>query len=196
MLKIALIVGSTRPNRFADLPVQWLVEGASARTDFKLDILDLREFQLPFFDEGISPSMTNGEYATPQANAWRNRIGEYDGYIATVAEYNHGPTGVLKNAFDSAYVEWRRKPIGFVGYGGVGGARAIEQLRTVAVELQMTPLKHEVNIGVEPYIAVANKDKSLNDYNFLIASRNDLFDHLVWWASALKAARNKPTLVF
>lgn len=195
MLKIGLIIGSTRPNRFADQPAEWLMEGAASRNDFDLDILDLRNFDLPFFDEGISPYMTNGAYSRPEANAWRHQIGRYDGYIATVAEYNHGPTGVLKNALDSAYIEWHRKPIGFVGYGGVGGARAIEQLRTITVELQMTPLKHEVNIGIEPYMAVANKDKTLSDFAFLTASRNDLFDNLAWWASALKAARNKLTLV-
>lgn len=67
--------------------------------------------------------------AEPQAEAWRKRIGEFDGSIATVAEYNHGPAAVLKNAFDSASLEWQRKPIAFVGYGGVGAARAIETLR-------------------------------------------------------------------
>lgn len=195
MLKIALIVGSTRPNRFADLPVTWLTEAAANRTDFQLDTLDLRDFNLPFFEEGIPPSMVSGQYANAQANVWRDRIRSYDGYIATVAEYNHGPTAVLKNAFDSAWTEWRRKPIGFVGYGGVGGARAIEQLRGIAVELQMAPLKHEVNIGREPYVAVAMKEKRLNDFEYLNASRNDLFDQLAWWASALREARTKPRLV-
>jgi NAD(P)H-dependent FMN reductase len=123
MLKVGLIVGSTRPNRFADTPVQWLVEGASARSDLQLTVLDLRDYRLPFFNEPASPMATSGMYTEPEAEAWRKRIGEFDAFIATVAEYNHGPTAVLKNAFDSALLEWQRKPIAFVGYGGVGGSR-------------------------------------------------------------------------
>jgi NAD(P)H-dependent FMN reductase len=121
MLKIGLIVGSTRPNRFADVPVQWLVEAASARSDLRLTVLDLRDYRLPFFNEPASPMSTGGVYTEPEAEAWRKRIGEFDAFIATVAEYNHGPTAVLKNAFDSASVEWQRKPIAFVGYGDASG---------------------------------------------------------------------------
>jgi NAD(P)H-dependent FMN reductase len=96
---------------------------------------------------------------------------------------------VLKNAFDSASLEWQRKPIAFVGYGGVGGARAIETLRGVVVELQMAPIKQEVNIGMEPYLGIVQKGATLNDYEYLVQSRKVMFDHLVWWGVALKAAR-------
>ncbi len=109
MLKVGLIVGSTRPNRFADIPVPWLVEGASARRDLQLTVLDLRDFRLPFFNEPASPMATGGVYSEPAAEAWRKRIGEFDAFVALVAEYNHGPTAVLKNAFDSALNEWQRK---------------------------------------------------------------------------------------
>src|SRR6202165_1484031 len=129
MLKVGLIVGSTRPNRFADTPVQWLVEGASARRDLQLAVLDLRDYRLPFFNEPASPAFPGGVYSEPEAEAWRKRIGEFDAFIATVAEYNHGPTAVLKNAFDSASLEWQRKPIAFVGYGGRGRGRAVVTLR-------------------------------------------------------------------
>jgi NAD(P)H-dependent FMN reductase len=136
MLKVGLIVGSTRPNRFADTPVKWLIEGTSKRRDLKLTVLDLRDYRLPFFNEPASPMATGGIFSEPEAEAWRKRIGEFDAFIATVAEYNHGPTAVLKNAFDSALLEWQRKPIAFVGYGGVGGARAIETLRGAVIELR------------------------------------------------------------
>ena len=192
MLKIGLIVGSTRPNRFADTPARWIEEGAAARPDLMLEVLDLREFALPLFDEPMSPSFTGGVYSRPEAEAWRARIGELDGYIATVAEYNHGPTGALKNAFDSAFLEWRRKPIAFVGYGGVGGARAIEQLRGVAVELQMAPIKPEVNIAMEPFLGVLRDGRSLDDYPYLAQTRKAVFDDLVWWGRALKAGREAP----
>jgi NAD(P)H-dependent FMN reductase len=191
MLKIGLIIGSTRPNRFADTPAQWLLRGASSRRDFEFEVLDLREADLPFFAEPQSPAATNGVYTQPKAEAWRHKIHACDAFVATVAEYNHGPTAVLKNAFDSAYLEWNRKPIAFVGYGGVGGARAIEQLRGIAIELQMAPIKFEVNIGMEPFLAVLTQGKSLDDFEFLGKSRATMFDQLVWWASALRAARTE-----
>jgi len=192
MLKIGLIVGSTRPNRFADTPVKWLVEGAAARTDLQLQVLDLRDYKLPFLNEPVPPAYTGGIYAQPEAETWRKRIGEFDAFIAVVAEYNHGPTAVLKNAFDSAFLEWQRKPIAFVGYGGVGAARAIETLRGVVIELQMAPIRHEVNIAMEPFLGILQKGRSLNDYDYLVHSREAMFDHLVWWGEALNAARERP----
>jgi NAD(P)H-dependent FMN reductase len=189
MLNIALIVGSTRPNRFADTPVMWLVEGARARTDFKLEVLDLREQGLKFYDEAAPASSTGGRFSDPAAETWRTKIGEFDAYIATVAEYNHGPTAVLKNAIDSALYEWGRKPIAFVGYGGVGGARAIEILRGVAGVLDMAAIKAEVNIAMEPFMAILSGSKALDDFPYLVQSRQLLFDDLVWWGQALKQAR-------
>jgi NAD(P)H-dependent FMN reductase len=189
MLKVGLIIGSTRQNRFAETPARWLIEGAAARSDLQLDPLDLREYQLPFFNEPAPPLYTGGVYTQPEAEVWRKRVGEFDAFIATVAEYNHGPTAALKNAFDSAQLEWQRKPIAFVGYGGVGGARAIEHLRGVAIELQMAPLKHEVNIAMEPFLGILRHGRSLNDYDYLVQARNTMFDQLVWWGKALRAAR-------
>jgi NAD(P)H-dependent FMN reductase len=189
MLKIAVIVGSTRQNRFADTPVQWLVEGAAARSDLQLEVLDLRDYRLPFLNEPNPLHYAGGVYTQPEAETWRKRIGEFDAFVATAAEYNHGPTAVLKNAFDSAYLEWQRKPIAFVGYGGVGGARAIEHLRGVAMVLQMAPIAYEVNIAMEPYLGIVRNGRTLNDYEYLVQSRGVMFDHLVWWGKALKAAR-------
>jgi NAD(P)H-dependent FMN reductase len=191
MLKVGLIIGSTRPNRFADTPARWLVDGASVRSDLRLTVLDLRDFELPFFSEPASPAYTQGIFTRPEAEAWRQRIGEFDAFVATVAEYNHGPTAVLKNAFDSAFLEWQRKPIAFVGYGGVGAARAIETLRGVVIELQMAPIRQEVNIAMEPYLGIVQNGRSLNDYDYLVQSRTAMFNDLVWWGEALKTARRK-----
>jgi NAD(P)H-dependent FMN reductase len=191
MLKVGMIVGSTRPNRFADTVAPWVVEGESARRDLQLTVLDLRDYRLPFFNEPASPAFTGGVYTEPEAETWRKRIGEFDAFVATVAEYNHGPTAVLKNAFDSASLEWQRKPIAFVGYGGVGAARAIETLRGVVIELQMAPIRHEVNIGMEPYLGIVRSGRTLNDYDYLVKSRELMFDQLAWWGEALKAARQR-----
>lgn len=190
MIKIALIVGSTRPQRFADVPASWIAQGAATRPDIRLETLDLRDYALPFYQEPMSPLASNGVYTDPAAEAWRKKIGEFDGFIATVAEYNHGPTAVLKNALDSAFHEWQRKPIGFVGYGGAGGVRAIEQLRGVAVELQMAPVKAEVNIGMEPFIGILMQGKTLDDYDHLLKARETLFDQIAWWGNTLKAGRD------
>jgi NAD(P)H-dependent FMN reductase len=186
---IALIVGSTRPNRFADVPANWLLGAAGQRRDMTMETLDLREWALPFFDEPASPTMTGGVFTNAVAERWRRKIGEFDGFIATAAEYNHGPTAVLKNALDSALNEWWNKPISFVGYGGVGGARAVEQLRMNVIELQMAPIKQAVHIGLEPFIGVLMQGKSLDDYPFLAQARTAMLDSLVWWANALKTAR-------
>jgi NAD(P)H-dependent FMN reductase len=191
MLKVGMIVGSTRQNRFADTPVKWMVEGAATRVDLRLEVLDLRDYPLPFYNEPAPPAYTGGVYTQPEAETWRKRVGEFDAFIAVAAEYNHGPTAVLKNAFDSAYLEWQRKPIAFVGYGGVGAARAIEHLRGIAIELQMAPIRHEVNIGMEPYLGIIRNGRTLNDYEYLVQNRGLVFDHLVWWGEALKAARQK-----
>src|SRR6476660_6073361 len=195
MLNVGMIVGSTRQNRFADTPVRWLVESAAARADLRLEVLDLRDYRLPFFDEPAPPVYANGAYSQPEAEAWRQSVNKFDAFIATVAEYNHGPTAILKNAFDSAFLEWQRKPIAFVGYGGVGAARAIEQLRSVVIELQMAPIRHEVNITVEPLLGVLRSGRALNDYEHLVQSRHALFDHLAWWAAALKTARQSASPV-
>jgi NAD(P)H-dependent FMN reductase len=193
-LKIALLIGSTRPNRFADVPARWIQEGAAPRSDFTLEVLDLRDWPLPFYDVPASQPGTHGGSSHPVAERWRHKIGEFDGFIATAAEYNHGPTAVLKNAFDSASNEWNGKPFSYIGYGGVGGARAVEQLRMIAVELQMAPIKHAVHIGLEPFLGVLLHGKKLDDYEFIVRSRSAMFDQLVWWAGALKAARQATAL--
>lgn len=189
MLQIALIIGSTRPNRFADKPAQWVAEGAKDRSDFELTVLDIKDFDLPLLQEPVPPAYTGGVFANPAAEAWRKRLGDFDGFIATAAEYNSGPTAAMKNALDSALNEWNRKPIAFVGYGGLGGARAIEILKAIAISLSMAPLKAGVNIAMEPFVGVSQYGKNLNDYDYLAASRTQMFDELVWWADTLKKGR-------
>jgi len=143
--KIGIIVSSTRPGRFADIPVQWLGEIVRKRDDADFELVDLRDYPMPFFEEK-RPLI----YAPPEnevAIRWGAKMASLDGYIFVTPEYNHGIAAVLKNALDYAYSEYNRKPATFVGYGGAGGARAIEQLRLVLAELQVASLKHTVHIG-------------------------------------------------
>ncbi len=185
--KIGVIVGSTRATRFADKPAEWIASIARARGDFDVEILDLRDYPMPFFDEVASSLWAPSQNEV--AVRWQNKVAEFDGFVATAAEYNRGPTAVLKNALDYAYKEWNRKPITFVGYGGVGGARAVEQLRLHAVELQMAPVRHAVHITWGDFIQVLQQGKKLEDFEHLHQAAVAALDDLAWWAKVLKNAR-------
>lgn len=188
--RIALIIGSTRPTRFADKPAQWMLKQAQARDDMEVEVVDLRDFSLPFFDERASNMWMPSQ--NPEAIRWQQTIARFDGYIFVVAEYNHSVTGSLKNALDQAYVEWIRKPFTAIGYGGVGAARAIEHLRLIGVELQMVPTRSAVHIGGGDFMAVApmGGNKPIEDIEAnLLPSAKAALDDLVWWAKATKAAK-------
>jgi NAD(P)H-dependent FMN reductase len=185
--KIGIIVGSTRPGRFADHPAKWIHEIAGKREEFDVEVLDLRDWPLPFFGEELSPAW--GPSKNEVAQRWQQKIDSLDGFILVAAEYNRGPTASLKNALDYAYKEWNKKPVAFVGYGGVGAARAIEQLRLNSIELQMAPIRVAVHIQVAAYLAVLKGEKTLNDFPELVQGAKDMLDQFVWWLNALKAAR-------
>lgn len=187
--KIGIIVGSTRPTRFADKPTQWIADLAKGHKELDFEVVDLRDFPLPFFDEATSPAW--GPSKNEVAQRWQKKVASLDGYIFIAAEYNRGPTGVLKNAIDYAYSEWNRKPAAFVGYGGVGGARAIEQLRLHAVELQMAPTRAGVHILLPDYLAAVKGEKTLAEMEHLNQTANVMLDQLAWWAFALKRARDE-----
>ena len=189
-LHIALIVGSTRQARLGPKVAQWLHGVASQRPDLKVELLDLKDFDLPLFDEKASNLWLPSEDA--RATAWQEKIGEFDGYLVTVGEYNHSMTGALKNAFDQAYVEWGRKPIGFAGYGGVGGARAVEHARNVAVELQMVPVRTAVHIAGGDFYALYQGAKTMPEIEAsLLPAAHAMLDEMAWWGQATRAARKR-----
>lgn len=186
-LKIGVFVGSTREGRFADKAAGWIFDLAQKREELDVELVDLRDYPLPFFEDPKSPAY--GPSQNPQAQAWQNKVASLDGYIFTAAEYNRGPTAVLKNALDYAYNEWNNKPAAFVGYGGTGATRAVEQLRLHAVELQMAPIRNAVHIMLPDYMVVISAEKSLAEIDHLSQGAKDMLDQFVWWAKALKAAR-------
>ncbi len=185
--RIGIIVGSTRAARFADAPAAWIAGIAAAHADIDVEVIDLRDYPLPFFDEAASSLWAPSQ--SEVAQRWQKKIAEFDGFIVTAAEYSHGPTAVLKNALDYAYTEWNRKPVGFVGYGGVGAARAIEQLRMHAVELQMAPVRAAVHIAWADYLAVKQGEKKIDELEHLNQAGEALVNDVAWWAKALKRAR-------
>lgn len=190
--RIAIIIGSTRATRFADKPAAWLLEKAQARDDMTFDLVDLRDVDLPFFDEVASNLWVPSK--DPRAVAWQEKLAGYDGFIFLTPEYNHSISGVLKNALDQAYKEWNRKPMAAMGYGGVGAARAIEHLRGIGIELQMVPLRNAVHLGAGEFMKVSpmGQDLPMTEVDgVLTPSLNAMLDELAWWAGATMAARAK-----
>lgn len=188
--RIAVVIGSTRPTRFADAPAQWILKQAQARGDMDVELVDLRDHPLPFFDEMASNLWMQSQ--NPEAIRWQQTVGRFDGYIFVVAEYNHSITGALKNALDQAYKEWNRKPFTAIGYGGVGAARAVEHLRSIGVELQMVSTHAAVHIGGGDFMAVhpAYGAKPIEEIEAnLLSSTKTALDELVWWAKATMAAK-------
>ncbi len=190
MLKIAVITGSTRDSRFAMKPTKWITDLAKTREDIEVELLDLKEFDLPFFNEPASNAWV--PTSDPKAVAWQKKLAEFDGYIFVTAEYNRSITGALKNALDQAYVEWNRKPMGIVSYGSVGGTRAAEHLRTIAVELQMVPVRSTVAIGGAAFMKVSplGENGEMSEIeDAILGSAKSMLDDLVWWGNATKTAR-------
>ena len=185
--RIGVILSTTRVGRFADKPAEWLMNLAKARTDATFEVVDLRDYPMPFFDEPRSP------IALPPKNEvalrWADKLAELDGFIFITAEYNHGVPAVLKNALDYAYKEFNRKPATFVAYGSAGGARAVEQLRLILAELQVASLRHAVHIGYSEFLGMLMQGKTFADYPHLDASAEKMLGDLVWWANTLRAGR-------
>jgi NAD(P)H-dependent FMN reductase len=146
MLKIGIIVGSTRPGRKADTVAEWVREIASRRGDAKYEIVDILDFHLPLLDEAYPPSM--GQYSQPHTHAWAAAIATFDAFVFVTPEYNHSMSGALKNAIDFLFREWNDKAAGFVSYGSVGGARAVEQLRLVMGELKVADVRAQCALSL------------------------------------------------
>jgi NAD(P)H-dependent FMN reductase len=169
-----------------------MLEVAKKRDDMTVELVDVRDFNLPFFSEAASNLWMPSQDA--KAVAWQKKVGEFDGYIFVVAEYNRSVPASLKNAMDQAYKEWNRKPMGAIGYGGVGGARAVEHLRLIAVELQMVPVRNGVHIGGSDFFKVhpLGANGPISDIEQgLLPSASAMLDDLVWWANATMAAKKK-----
>ena len=185
MVKVAVIVGSTRPGRKALDVARWVMETASKRSDAQFDLVDIQDFNLPLLDEPVPPSM--GQYARPHTIAWAEKIAQYDGFVFVTPEYNHRTSGALKNAIDFLYKEWNNKAAGFVGYGSAGGARAIESLRLVMGELMVADVRAQVMLSLftdfenfATFKPAAHHTKSVDA----------MLEQVVAWSGALAPLRN------
>jgi NAD(P)H-dependent FMN reductase len=191
--KIAIIIGSTRDSRFGEKPAKWINEFATARDDIDVEIVDLKDWPLPFFNEVASNAWVPTQNEVGQR--WQKKIAEFDGYISVTPEYNRSIPAALKNALDFSYPEWNKKAAAVVGYGSVGGARAVEHLRTIAIELQMAPTRAGVHIQGADFFAAWQQGKDLREFAHLEPGVKAMLDELVWWTKALKTARAADTAV-
>ncbi len=189
--RIAIILGTTRDARFGEKPAEWILQRAKARGDWDVELVDLKSFELPLFNEVASNAWAPSE--DPAAKAWQDKIGQFDGFIFVTPEYNRSITGALKNALDQAYVEWNRKAFGIVSYGSVGGTRAAEHLRTIGIELQMVSTRSAVHIGGGDFFSVhplGGDPKPMDAVEGSIGGSADaMLEELDWWTRATMSAR-------
>lgn len=189
--RIAVIISSTRDSRFGAVPAQWIADRAAARGDWDVELVDLKDYDLPLFNEMASNAWMPS--ADPKAVAWQEKIASFDGYIFVLAEYNRSITGALKNALDQAYVDWNKKAFGIVGYGALGASRAAEHMRTIGIELQMVSTRSAVHIAGADFFTVhplgGNPQPISAIEGTIGASADAMLGELDWWTRATMAAR-------
>jgi NAD(P)H-dependent FMN reductase len=187
MIKVGIIVGSTRPGRHADAVANWILEKAKTRTDAQFEVVDIKEFNLPLLDEPVPPSM--GKYTQPHTKAWAQKVASLDAFIFVTPEYNHAPSAALKNAIDFIYGEWNNKAAGFVSYGASSnGGRAVEHLRMVMSELQVADVRSQVLLSLFTDFESFTVFKPSNVHESALAN---MLDQVVAWGGALKTVRSQ-----
>ena len=185
-LKVAIIIGSTRPNRNSEAVSKWIYEIAKRRSDVDFELIDILDYNLPLLDEHIPPSM--GQYSKEHTKRWSEKINSFDAFVFVTPEYNHSFSGALKNAIDFLYKEWNNKVAGFVSFGSAGGVRAVEQLRLVMAEVKVATVRAQV------YLSLFTDFESYSTFkpaSFHENSANTMLDEVIDWGVALKTVRTK-----
>ena len=188
--KILVILGSTREGRRGESIAKWVMSTLSKRNDAEFELIDLKDWDFPFYNFSGYPSTEKYKYFSKLQEKWAKKIDNADGFFVITPEYNRGYPGVLKNALDYLWYEWNHKPVSFICYGGTsGGIRATEQLRKVVIELDMVPIRDEVVIhGVSRLIDENGKFKADDRKNEKLKSTTD---RLIIWCESLKKIRNE-----
>src|SRR6478736_487079 len=184
MIKIAIIVGSTRPGRNGEAVAKWVYEVSRKRSDAEFELVDIKDFNLPLLDEPMPPIM--GQYSKPHTKTWAAKVGSFDAYVFVTPEYNHGTSGALKNAIDFLFAEWNNKAAGFVSYGGAGGARAVEQLRLVLAEVHVATVRAQVLLSLRSDFEEFTRFKPEPHHEKHVGT---VLDEVVAWGGALKQLR-------
>jgi NAD(P)H-dependent FMN reductase len=184
MTRIGIILGSTRPGRNGEAVANWVLDNASQRDDAQYELVDIADYDLPLLDEPM-PAMAM-QYSQPHTKRWAEKIASFDGYVIVTPEYNHAPSGALKNAIDFLNAEWNNKAVGFVGYGTAGGVRAVEHLRLIAAEVRMADVRSQVALSLFTDFENMSEFKPAELHQ---ASLNATFDDVVLWSNALAPIR-------
>jgi NAD(P)H-dependent FMN reductase len=187
-LRIGVILASVREGRRGEAFARWIHGLLAERPGVAAELLDLRDWPLPAYARRDNPNVAERAYAPGSLEArWRDAVAALDGFVIVTPEYNHGYPGQLKNALDAVYGPWNHKAVAFVSYGGfAAGARAVEQLRLVAIELRMVPVRDEVNVRLPGYAADERGNPADPVYARKAAAA---LDDLLWWARAASDAR-------
>lgn len=186
MLKIGIIIGSTREGRNGEAVAKWVYDFATQRDDAEYELVDLKDYRLPFFGEEIPEEQQ--EEANKTIKAWSEKMASFDGYIFVTPEYNHAINGALKNALDYLNAEVNNKAAGFVGYGSLGGTRAHENLRLILGELQVADVRTAITFSLMTDFENMSLFKP-TDYHK--ENANEMLDQLLAWSGALKTVRKK-----
>jgi NAD(P)H-dependent FMN reductase len=182
-LKVAIIVGSTRPGRKGRIIADWAHTIATQRHDADYELVDIADFGLPLLDEPRPPAM--GEYVHDHTKVWAAKIDAQDAFVFVTPEYNHSTSGALKNAIDFLFREWNHKAAGFVGYGGMNGARAIEHLRQIMAEIMIADVRAQVGLSLYTDF----EKGSFKPAGSHTAVVNAMLDQVVAWGGALRVLR-------
>jgi NAD(P)H-dependent FMN reductase len=190
MTIISVIVGSTREGRFSEKPAKWILQHLKRCEGVDARLLDLRDFPMPFFDQPATPAMPDrAPYKNEVVQRWTAAVAHSDGFVFVTPEYNYGTSAVLKNAVDWIYPEWNRKAAAFVSYGAAMGARAVQQLRESAIEVQLAPIRSSVHIPVATLWAHYTGGDVETGLAELDTPAGAMIEDLLWWTAALKVAR-------
>lgn len=188
MTLIKVIIGTTRDGRFGDKPAAWIMDLSKQYTDATFELIDLKDINLPLFDEPVPPLM--GDYRHEHTKAWAKTIGEADGFIFVTGEYNFSVPPSLKNALDYLAAEWRYKPVVFVSYGAAaGGLRAVQHLRDIAGNLGYIPLQDAVIFT--NYWNQLDESGNLKPSEEQLTNAHKLLKNIIFWAERLKPIREE-----
>ena len=186
MLKVGIILGSTRPGRIGEGVARWVHEVAAKRTDAEFELIDIADYNLPLLDEPVPPS--RGKYSKEHTKRWAAKIASLDAYVFVTPEYNHGTSAALKNAIDFLYREWNNKAAGFVGYGSAGGVRAVENLRLVMAEVQIATVRAQVMLSLSKDFENYSTFKPNESHARVL---NTVLDQVIAWGGALRTLRTQ-----
>ena len=185
MIKIAIIMGSTRPKRRGEAVTRWTYEIASKRSDAQFELIDLLDYNLPLLDEPYPAQMQR--YTKEHTKIWSEKIRSFDGYILVTPEYNHSTSAALKNAIDFLAIEWKNKVVAYVGYGANGAIRAVEHLRQIMAQFQTACIRDQISLSLYTDFENDVFKPAPNHEKTLVSMLNEL----VSWAGTIKPLRQE-----